>query len=82
MKPTCSSEPNSIRKTYQALEAKTWASRGYKQREWDWEKRWRVCPRCSVFKPKRKGWGAAWRNKSKPGEVVELLAFKYSRFNN
>ena len=39
MKPTCSPNPNRITKTYQALEAKTWASKGYEQRERDWEKR-------------------------------------------
>ena len=39
MKSTCSPEPNRITKTYQDLEAKTWASKGYEQRERDWEKR-------------------------------------------
>ena len=38
MKSTCSPEPNRITKTYQALEVKTWASKGYEQREPNWEK--------------------------------------------
>ena len=39
MKSTCSLELNRITKMYQALEVKTWASKGYEQREPDWEKR-------------------------------------------
>ena len=43
MKSTSSPEPNRITKTYQALEVKTWASKGYEQRERDWEKRDALC---------------------------------------
>ena len=37
MKSTCSPEPNKITKTYQALEVKTWAIKGYEQRERGYE---------------------------------------------
>ena len=57
MKSTCSPEPNKITKTYQALEVKTWASKGYEQREsqterrgmlWAWRKEESSKPACWV----------------------------------
>ena len=39
MKSTCSPKPNKITKTYQTLAVKTWANKGYEQRESQTERR-------------------------------------------